>query len=129
MIYLISQIAFIFLTQIYYDMNFITWSSISSQYFPGTLRSIFANYFWRTFFVAHKKCIFLNIYAKFVLQKLGILLKCRETFENFLKACNCSKNAGLIIFFIGFWQLHFKNINFLTKTKRCLLCWLLSIQN
>ena len=23
-----------------------------------------------------------------------------------------------------FWQMYFKNINFLTKTKRCLLCWL-----
>ena len=26
-------------------------------------------------------------------------------------------------------ELYFKNINFLTKTKKCLLCWLLWIQN
>ena len=68
MIYLISEIIFIFLAQIYYNMNFIPRSSISSQDFPGTLRSIFANCFWRTFFVAHKKYIFLNMSAKFVLQ-------------------------------------------------------------
>ena len=49
MIYLISQITFIFLTQIYYNMNFITLSSISSQDFPGTLRSIFVDYFWKKF--------------------------------------------------------------------------------
>ena len=59
---------FIFLTQIYYNLNFITSSSISSQDFPGTLRSILANCFWRIFFVAHKKCIFLNMSAKFVLK-------------------------------------------------------------
>ena len=68
MIYLISQITFIFLTNIYYNMNFITSSSISPQDFPGTLGSIFADYFWRTFFLAHQKCIFLNISAKLVLK-------------------------------------------------------------
>ena len=49
MIYLISQITFLFLTQIYYNMNFITSSSILPQDFPGTLRLIFADCFWRTF--------------------------------------------------------------------------------
>ena len=118
MIYLISQITFIFLTQIYYNMNFIT-STISSQDFPGTLRSIFADCFCRTFFLQHtKKCIFLNMSAKLV---LGVLLKCRKTFKKFLAACNSSKNTGLPQFFFkGFWQLYFKNINFLTKTKRSL---------
>ena len=128
MIYLISQITFIFLTQIYYDMNFITSSSISSQDFSGTLRSIFTDCFWRTFFLQHtKKCIFLNMSAKLV---LGVLLKCRKTFKKFLAACNSSKKTGLPQFFFkGFWQLHFKNINFLTKTKSCLLYWLLWVQN
>ena len=37
-----------------YNMNFSTSSSISSQDFPGTLRSVFADYFWRTALVAHK---------------------------------------------------------------------------
>ena len=61
MIYLISQIIFVFLTQIYYNMNFITLSPISSQDFFGTLRSIFGDSFWTTFFIAHTKCIFLNM--------------------------------------------------------------------
>ena len=58
------------------------------------------------------------------------MLKCRETFEQFLAACKSSKNTGLPQFFFEvFWQMYFKNINFLTKTKRYLLCWLLWIQN
>ena len=74
-----------------------------------------------------KKCIYV---CKNCLKELGILLKCRETFKKFLAACNSSKNTGLPQFvFTGFWQLYFKNINFPTKTKRCLLCWLLWIQN
>ena len=131
MILLISQITFIFLTQIYYNMNFITLSSISSQDFPGTLRSIFVDCFWRTFFfVAHKKMHISEYVWKTCLKELGILLKCRETFVKFLAACTSSKNTGLPqYFFTGFWQLYFKNMDFLTKTKRCLLCWLLWIQN
>ena len=55
--------------------------------------------------------------CKICLKVLGILLKCRETFEKFLAVSNN-------FFFIGFWQLNFKNINFLpssTKAKRCLI--------
>ena len=58
--------------------------------------------------------------CKTCLQELGILLKCRETFEKCLAACNSTQNAGLPqIFFTVFWQLYFKNqiINFLTKPK------------
>ena len=50
--------------------------------------------------------------------------------KNFLQPANSSENTGLPQFFSNiFWQLYFKNINFLTKTKKCLLCWLLWIQN
>ena len=118
-----SQVTFIFLTQIYYNMNFITSSSISSQDFLGTLRSIFANCFWRTFFCSTQKMHISEYVCKICLKELGILLKCRETFEQFLAACNSSKNTGFPQFFFeNFWQMYFKNINFLTKTKRCLLC-------
>ena len=126
MIYLICQIIFLFLTQIYYNMNFITSSSILSQDFPGTLRSIFADCIWRTFLCYTKMRISEYVY-KTCLKELGILLKCREGFEKSFAACNSSKNTGF--FFKSFWQLYFKNINFLTKTKRCLWCWLLWIQN
>ena len=65
MMYLIFQITFIFLTQIYFNMNFITSSSISSQDFPDTLRLVFSDYFWRTFFCStHKKMNFLSMSAK-----------------------------------------------------------------
>ena len=47
--------------------------------------------------------------------------KCRQTFEKFRAACNSSKNTRVPQFFFkGFWQLYFKNINFLKKLKRCL---------
>ena len=48
---------------------------------------------------------------KTCLKELGTFFKCRETFE----ITDLPQ-----FFFKGFWQLYFKNINFLTKTKRCL---------
>ena len=120
-IYLISEITLIFLTQIYYKINFITSSSISSYVFLGTLRSTFAGCFWRNFFCNTQMRISEYI-CKTCFKELGILLKCGETFEKFLVTCNSPKNTGLPQFFFrGFWQLYFKNIHFLTKTKRCLL--------
>ena len=123
-IYLIFQVTFIFLTQIYYNMNFIT-----SNFITRFLWYFKINLHWLHLednFLAHKK---MHI-SEYACKTLGILLKCRETFEKFLAACNSSKNTGLPQFFFkGFWQLYFKNINFLTKTKNCLLCWLLWVQN
>ena len=111
---------FLFLTQIYYNMNFIPSSSVLPQDFPGTLRLIFADCFWRTFFVVHKKRHISEYICKTCSKGLGILLKCKETFEKFIEAWNSSKSTGLPQFFFkGFWQLYLKNINFLTKTKRC----------
>ena len=40
--------------------------------------------------------------CKICLKELGILLKCRETFEKFLGACNSSKTTGLQQFFSEF---------------------------
>ena len=127
-IYLISQVTFIFLTQIYYNMNFIT-----SNFITRFLWYFKINLHWLHLednFLAHKKMHISEYACITCLKKLGILLKCRETFEKFLAACNSSKNTGLPQFFFkGFWQLYFENINFLTKTKNCLLCWLLWVQN
>ena len=100
MIYLISQVTFIFLTQIYYNMNFITLpSNFITRFFPGTLRSIFANCFWRT------KIWKISCSLKTLLK----ILVFNNLFPNF------SGNCILI--------------NFLTKTRKCLICWLLWIQN
>ena len=61
---------------------------------------------------------FSEYVSKICLKELGIFLKCRETFEKFLVAFNSFKNTGFPeFFFIDFWQLYFKNINFWTKTK------------
>ena len=68
MIYLISQVTFIFLTQIYYNMNFITLSSNFITRFPWYFK---INLRWLLVehnFLAQKKCIFLNMPAKLVLR-------------------------------------------------------------
>ena len=82
------------------------------------------------FFVAHKKMHISEYVCKTCLKELGTLFKCRKTFEKFLAAWNSSRNNAFPqFFFTTFWKLYFKNINFLTKTKRSLLCWHLWIQN
>ena len=47
------------------------------------------------FFIAHKKMHISEYVCNTCLKELGILLKCRETFEKFLAAWNSSKNTGL----------------------------------
>ena len=82
------------------------------------------------FSAAHKKMHFSEYVCKTCPKESRMFLKCREIFEKFIVACNSFKNTGLPkCFFKSFWQLHFKNINFLTKKKKCLLCWLLWIQD
>ena len=84
----------------------------------------------KDFFFSTPKMHISEYICKTCFKELGILLKCGETFEKFLVTCNSPKNTGLPQFFFrGFWQLYFKNIHFLKKTKRCLLYWILWIQN
>ena len=113
MIYLISQITLIFLNQIYYNMNFITSASISSQDFPDTLRSIFADCFWIIFFCSIQKMYVSECVCKPCLKELGILLKCRDNFETHLKIL-----VFHIFFFKGFWELYFKEHGFPNKNQK-----------
>ena len=70
MIYLISQITFIFLTQIYCHMNFITSSSIFITRFPWHFEINLCQLLLEDFFCSaqKKKCIFLKLSAKFALK-------------------------------------------------------------
>ena len=127
MIYLISQV-----TSYFWPKFTIIWISshrhqISFQDFPGTLRSIFVDCFWRTIVWSTQKMHISEYVCKTCIKELGILL----TFEKIFAAANSSENTGLPRFFFlkVSWQLYFKNINFLAKIKRCLLWWLLWIQN
>ena len=105
-------------------MNFTTSSSSFITRFPWQFKINFRQMLLEDFFCSTQK-IYLWYFCKMCLKELEILLKCKETFEKFIAACNSSKNAGLPQFFFKvFWQLYFKNISFLTKTKRCLLFWL-----
>ena len=130
MIYLISQVTVLFLTHTYYNMNFMTLSPNFITIFPWYFKINLDRLLLEDNFLAHKKCIFLNMPAKLVLKN-----------ENFVKmqgnlwkiSCSLPTLLKMLVFhnFFSkfFWQLCFKNINFLTKAKKCLLCWLSWIQN
>ena len=103
----------------YYNMNFITSSSDFITGFPWHFEINLCRLLLEDNFLPHKKMHISEYACKICLKELEILLKCRQTFEKFVAACNSSKNTGLPQFFFKvFWQLYFKNINFLTKTKK-----------
>ena len=83
MIYLISQVTFIFQTQIYCNMNFIT---SSSNFFTRFLCHFEINLRWlllEDYFCSTQK---MHIYVcKICLKQLGILLKCSGAFEKLLQ--------------------------------------------
>ena len=68
MIYLISHVSFIFLIQIYCNMNFITLSSNFITRFPRYFKINFRRLLLEDKFLGHKKCIFLKMPAKLVLR-------------------------------------------------------------
>ena len=102
-------------------MNFIISSSIFVRRIPWHFETNLRQLLLEDFFCGTQKMHISEYACRTCLKELGILLKCKETFEKFLATCNSFKNTGLPQFcFKGFWQLYFKNINFLPKTKRCL---------
>ena len=119
----------IFLTQIYCNINFIALSSSFITRFPWYFKINPRRMLLEDNFLAHKKYIFLKMPAKLILRIRNFV-----KMQGNLWKISCSLPTFLKIlvfhnFFQIFWQLYFKNINFLTKTKKCLLCWLLWIQN
>ena len=68
MICLISQVTFIFLTKICYNINFITLSSGFFTRFPWYFKINLRRLLLEDNFLAHKKCIFLNMPARLVLR-------------------------------------------------------------
>ena len=114
-IYLISQVTFIFLTQIYYNMNFITLSSNFITRFPWYFK---INLHWLLLednFLAHKKCIFLNMPAKLVLR-----------IRNFVKMQgNLWKISCSLPTFLKYWS----STIFSNKNQKVPVSWLLWTQN
>ena len=114
MIYLIPQVTFIFLTQIYYNMNFITWSSNFIKRFPWYFKINLCRLLLEDNFLAHKKSIFLNIPAKLVLR-----------IRNFVKMQgNISKNICSlptflkILVFHNFFQIFLTKHRFSNKNRK-----------
>ena len=129
MIYLISQVTFIFPTQIYYNMNLITSPSNFITRFTWHFEINLCWLLLEVNFCSTQKMHVSDYVCKTCFKELGILLKCRETFKTLLAACNSSKNTGLLQFFFKKETLYFKNTYFLAKTRSCLLCRPLWIQN
>ena len=113
MIYLIFQVTFIFLTQIYYNMNFITLSSNFITRFPWYFK---INLHWLLLednFLAHKKCIFLNMSAKLVLRIRNFV-----KMQGNLWKISCSLQTLLkILFFHNFFYKFFEEHQFANKNQ------------
>ena len=63
-----SQFTFIFMTQIYYNMNLITSSSNFIARFPCHFEANLCRLLLKENFLGHKKCIFLNMTAKIIIK-------------------------------------------------------------
>ena len=86
--------------------------TFSSQDLPGTLRSIFANCFWRTIFCSTQKIHVSEYVCKTCFKELGILLKCRETLyltrkTTFSKKVNPMKYPVQTYILVRTWNLLF----------------------
>ena len=129
MIYLISQVTFIFLTQIYYNMNFITLSSNFitrfSWYFKINLRWLLLE----DNFLAHKKCIFLNMPAKLVLRIRNFVKMQGNLWKISCSLPTLLKYWSSTIFFQRLLTTVFKEHQFPSKNQKVPLCWVLWIQN
>ena len=127
-------------------MNFITLSSNFFTRFPWYFK---INLHWLLLednFLAHKKCIFLNMPAKLVL-RISNFVKMQDNLSYILPTL-----LKILVFFPSFsdngilrtsylecrftlkrvrdvTRTYSHTTNFLTKTKKCLLCWLLWIEN
>ena len=113
MTYLISQVTFFFLTQIYYNMNFImlSWNFITRfpWYFKINLRQLLLE----DNFLGHKKCIFLNMSAKLVLRIRNFV-----KMQGNLWKISCSLQTLLkILFFHNFFYKFFEEHQFANKNQ------------
>ena len=96
MIYLISIVIFIFLTQIYCNINFITSSSNFITRFPWHFEINLCQLLLEDYFLWRAKMHIPKYVWKTCLKELQILLKCREPFEKSIADVNSSKNVGLL---------------------------------
>ena len=128
-IYLISLVNFIFLTQIYYNMNFITLSSSFITRVPWYFK---INLRWMLLednFLAHKKCIFLNMPAKLVLRIRNFVKMQGNLWKISCSLPTLLKYWPSTIFFQRFLTTLFKEHQFPSKNQKVSLCWVLWIQN
>ena len=101
MIYLISQVTFIFLTQIYYNMNFITFSSNFMTRFLWYFKINLRRLLLEDKCLAHEKWIFLNMPAKPIIRVRSFV-----KMQGNLWKISCSLQTLLkILVFHNFFQI------------------------
>ena len=127
MICLISQVTFIFLTQIYYNMNFITLPSNFITRFPwyfgiNLRRLLLEHNFWHT-----KKC--KTKYAKLVLRIRNFVKMQGNLWKISCSLPTLLKYWSSTIFFQRLLTTVFKEHQFPSKNQKVPLCWVLWIQN
>ena len=111
---LISQVTFIYLTQIYYNMNFMTLSSNFITRFPRYSKINLRRLLLKDNFLAHKKWIFLNnMSAKLVLRIRNFV-----KMQGNLWKISCSLQTLLkILFFHNFFYKFFEEHQFANKNQ------------
>ena len=128
-IYLIFQVTFIFLTQIYYNMNFITLSSNFITRFPWYFKINLRWLLLEDYSLAHKKWISLNMTTKLVLKKHLTWSKLYLAIISALELKVNKQKSHLLfstkIFWFFFsellcsiWSSHFRPFNFMCSVNR-----------
>ena len=129
MICLISQVTFIFLTKICYNINFITLSSGFITRFPWYFKINLRRLLLEDNFLAHKKCIFLNMPAKLVLRIRNFVKMQGNLWKISCSLPTLLKYWSSTIFFQRLLTTVFKEHQFPSKNQKVPLCWVLWIQN
>ena len=101
MIYLISQVTFIFLTQIYYNMNFITFSSNFMTRFLWYFKINLRRLLLEDKSLAHEKWIFLNMPAKPIVRVRNFVKIQRNLWKN---SCSLATLLKILVFH-NFFQI------------------------
>ena len=123
------QSYFMFLTQIYCNVNFTKLSSNFITRFSWYFKINLCRLLLEDNVLAHKKCIFLNMPAKLVL-RIRNFVKMQGNLWNI----SCSlptllKYWSSTIFFQRLLTTVFKEHQFPSKNQKVPLCWVLWIQN
>ena len=109
--------------QIYYNMNFITSSSNFSTRLPWVFEINLHRLLLKDYCFSTQKMHVSEYVCKTCLKIRHFVKIAGKPLENFLQTATLLRILAFTNQFLTFFDiLYFKNTNFLTKTKTCLLC-------